>query len=218
MVEKRKSIDFYNRLWRRKSGSSNSNINDGNRVDVAAQLLPNGHRLLDLGCGDGRLAQVLGSTFQEYYGLDIAASAVKAATRVGVKAQVWDLDSPPYPFPQGHFQAIAALDVIEHVWDPCQIMREISRLLCPGGVAVVAVPNIRYWPRLVQIVLKSNVPPTSDDTGAYDGGHIHYFAAGNLKSLLKSAGLRPEAICGVFGVKWFIGLRSPGLVIRAHKL
>lgn len=54
---------------------------------------------------------------------------------------VHDLSTFPYPFPDGHFGQVVAEHVIEHLPDPMATMREIHRILRPGGWAVVAVPH-----------------------------------------------------------------------------
>ncbi len=89
---------------------------------------------MDIGCGSGgmlRLLQALGWTDLHGIEPDPAAAAIARSTGADVRQGAVEDVLPVYP--DGHFDAIVASMVIEHVADPYAVMREIARTLRPGG-------------------------------------------------------------------------------------
>jgi len=101
---------------------------------------------LDCGCNDGAataaLARRLGTA--KVSGVEIVEAAAAAAAARGIEVKKADLTSP-IPWPDGSFDVITALEVIEHLPRPDHLGREIFRLLKPGGYAVVATENLASW-------------------------------------------------------------------------
>jgi SAM-dependent methyltransferase len=106
---------------------------------------PGAIRLLDIGCADGRLLDWYKGSRQggrlETYGIEMSAEAAEAARRRGhqVVTGRFELDTE---LPTGHFDLILASHVIEHVADPVAFARRAAELLAPGGLFVVATPNV----------------------------------------------------------------------------
>jgi 2-polyprenyl-3-methyl-5-hydroxy-6-metoxy-1,4-benzoquinol methylase len=111
-----------------------------------------GGRLLDVGCASGKFLRQMRAVGWNVAGIEVdepAAARARAVTPnviVGDPAQV--------TLPDGAFDVITALHVIEHVPDPLGTLRNVLRWLAPGGVIVVEVPNAagvgarifgRYW-------------------------------------------------------------------------
>ncbi|MDD5593267.1 MAG: class I SAM-dependent methyltransferase [Candidatus Margulisbacteria bacterium] len=104
-----------------------------------------GNRLLDAGCGCGLMLSGL-KKYGEVSGLEYSEKAIELCRRTNpceIK-KGWLPDNLPYP--ADHFDAIIALDVIEHIEDDLAALKAIYGRLRPGGVAVVAVPaNMALW-------------------------------------------------------------------------
>jgi SAM-dependent methyltransferase len=96
-------------------------------------------RLLDVGCGVGDLAAAFGRHGWETCGLDPSAQAVAHARAAGVDAAIGTLEGAPWP--DGHFDAIIFNHSLEHVDDPAAAVVTAARLLRPGGILAIAVPN-----------------------------------------------------------------------------
>lgn len=168
-------------------------------------------RLFDVGCGDGSAVRYAGDKARAIFGTDVAPQACCAATRLGMHAVVSSLDGAGLPFSDASFEAVTCLDVIEHVLDPAHAMRELARVLRPGGRCYVTTVNMRYAKFALQLVVLGRFPPTSSDTEAYDGGHLHYFTCRNIADLGRGAGLRVVRRVGVIPssgrLRWLQPLR-----------
>jgi len=115
----------------------------------AAFFLPHlraGMRLLDCGCGPGTITRGLAARVApgEAVGVDLEASQLELARKEPnsppnlryVQAGVYEL-----PFPDGHFDAVFAHALFEHIAEPVRAAREIRRVLKPGGVAGLCSPD-----------------------------------------------------------------------------
>jgi len=98
-------------------------------------------RILDLGCGTGGVLQHLGP-FGSAIGLDPAVEAAQYCRRRDVPMVVGS--GLELPFADASFDVVLALDVIEHVPDDVALLREVRRVLRPGGVLLVTVPAMPW--------------------------------------------------------------------------
>lgn len=98
-------------------------------------------RVLDLGCGDGRIAGLLAAAGGEVTGVDPSEIALERA-----RASHPDLRflapaaDGSLPLPDGSFDVVVCINVLEHVADTQRLMSEARRVLAPGGRLAVAVP------------------------------------------------------------------------------
>lgn len=98
-------------------------------------------RVLDYGCGDcSRCGSYVESRGAEYIGLDISLAAIRECKRQGKNALIHDSNSP-IPFPSNWFDVVLCIEVLEHLFHPDIVLKEIIRILMPGGVIVASVPN-----------------------------------------------------------------------------
>jgi methionine biosynthesis protein MetW len=187
------------------------------RNAMVLDLLPQGGRCLDVGCGAGAFGPLLGRKFRQVAGVDLALPLLAAAGGRGEQPVAGDLDEGALPFVEGTFDAVVCCDVMEHVFDPVAFASRLVRVMRPGATLVVSVPNIRYWPRVASLLFGGYFPRTTGDPHGYDGGHLHYFAPANLREVLEAAGLRDVTSYGFNAdlsrrarpVDW--ALRTPGL-------
>lgn len=128
-----KLITFLCGLARQKRNVANMHL-DG---------MPPG-RLLEIGCGDGAFLYKMKERGWIVEGLDFDGDAVRAAvSNYGVQARTERLEDMDYA--SESFDAITMHHVIEHVFDPVGLLREIHRLLKPGGRLVAVTPNVNSW-------------------------------------------------------------------------
>lgn len=100
-----------------------------------------GRRVLDAGCGEGYGTEILAATAAEVVGVDLDKAVVgRAATRYR-RARFETADLQALPYPDGSFDAVVSLQVIEHLPSPRDFLGEIARVLAPRGTAIVSTPN-----------------------------------------------------------------------------
>jgi SAM-dependent methyltransferase len=111
---------------------------------VMGPLLPqgNGLRLLDVGCGAGNMIHHL-SRYGQVKGVDIDARPVQKARERGYDVDQFDA-TQPLPFDSNAFDAVTALDVIEHNEDDLAILADSYRVLKPGGHLIITVPAFMW--------------------------------------------------------------------------
>ncbi len=174
-----------------------------------------GH-VLDLGCGDGQLAQRLRLRGHEVTGLDVAEQPeVRDRTDRFFRA---DLNEGLPDGARSHYDVVLAADVLEHVRSPQDLISEVRANLTDDGVAVFCVPNVAQWyPRLRTLVGIFDY----DQRGILDTTHIRFFTRRSLLKLIRRAGLRPTRIESVglpFDALGVTGPKSRWLRLLDHFL
>jgi SAM-dependent methyltransferase len=161
-------------------------------VDFRRLPITPGTRLLDLGCGAGRHAFEAARRGARVVALDadrgeLATVAAIAAAMdeageipAGAALQVAAGDATAMPYAAGSFDVVIAAEVLEHIPADLQAMREVTRVLRPGGIAAVTVPA--WLPERICWLL-------SDEYHTVPGGHVRIFTRHELAAKLGHAGL-----------------------------
>lgn len=142
-----------------------------------------GRSVLEVGCGEGYGTALLASSAGHVLGVDYDALTVAHATASYPRASFVRANLAALPVPSASVDVVATLQVIEHVWNHKEFLRECLRALRPGGLLLVTTPNrLTFSPGL-----DAPVNPF----------HTHEFTAAELSDLLSTSGF---AIDSVFGV------------------
>ncbi len=177
--------------------------------NLARRHLTGGH-LLEVGCGYGYLLDEARSFFDERTATEFSIEGAAAGRATGAEVFLGGIEEVPA---DRKFDCVIATQVIEHVYEPRRLVKEMAQRVKPGGHIVLATPDIggvlsrcmgRRWPSL-------KAPE-----------HVLYFDFTRLKSLLEEAGLRevrklpyPHAFpLGLVAAKFRIAL--PGPLARLH--
>ena len=139
-----------------------------------------GGRLLDVGCATGTfLLGVKRHSKLEPEGVEINAEAAAVARGEGLKVTVGALEEAD--FPGDSFDAVTLWDVFEHLHDPSSALAELHRVLKPGGVLVMRVPNLDSYDAGI----------FGRNWAGYDSPrHTYVFGLDILQKLLRRAGFR----------------------------
>ena len=109
--------------------------------DLFTRYVPAGGRAIDVGCGRSLFTEIEADFAFKVFAGDLNYDSVHARA-LEVPKQAWAVfDAAAVPFGDGQFDALFAGEVIEHVTDVRQTLREWWRVLKPGGVAIITTPN-----------------------------------------------------------------------------
>ena len=132
-------------------------MSDRTTMDVIARLVPEGSRVLDLGCGDGALLEHLQRERGcSGYGVEIADANVLACARRGVNVIQLNLDEGLSMFEDGSFDVVLQVDTLQHLRNAETMLVETARV---GRIGIVAFPNFAHWPNRLSI-LRGRMPVT----------------------------------------------------------
>ncbi len=118
-------------------------------MELIADLVPVGSRVLDLGCGDGallaHLQQAKGCTG---YGVEIADDNVLACARRGVNVVQLNLEEGLALFDDHSFDVVLQLQTLQHLRNTEKMLRETARV---GRIGIVSFPNFAHWPNRLSV-------------------------------------------------------------------
>ncbi len=160
---------------------------NGAIAEHALRLLPPGGRMLDIGCASGGLLALLRDRAGHLAGLELSATAARAAAEIGDHVVQGALEDSGLPFAAGSFDLVVLADVIEHVADPADGLARAVGWCRPGGAVLVSVPNIAHWQARLTL-MRGRWP--QHDSGTFDASHLRWFTRDSLRGLLDGAGLR----------------------------
>ncbi|MDE2320568.1 MAG: class I SAM-dependent methyltransferase, partial [candidate division NC10 bacterium] len=182
MIELRRTYERYWAARRADAGGAAEGSGSPNEIfESVGSVLGEGKRLLDVGCGVGTLLDLVGAKFQAVHGCDLSETALREARQRGVLSVCADLNRGLLPYQDRSFECVTCLEVIEHVFDPLSLLRELHRVLKDDGQLVLTTPNIRYFRNVLTLVWHGRFPHTTMDTFVWGGGHLHYFTRTDLK-------------------------------------
>lgn len=143
--------------------------------------------VLDLGCGDGRLTQELVSHGYKMTGVDLSASGISRAQveHPSVTFRQHDMAEALAAEMHGAFDAVIAVEVIEHLLLPGQIFERADEALRPDGRLVITTPYHGY---LKNLALAMSGKLENHFMAAIDYGHVKFFSPKTLRSVAEKYG------------------------------
>jgi len=156
--------------------------------NALAQLVPQGARVLDLGCGDGAmLAHLQATRGCSGYGVEIDDANVLACVKRGVNVIQLNLDEGLAMFDDASFDVVLQIDTLQHLRNAEVMLRETARV---GRIGIVAFPNFGHWPNRFS-VLQGRMPVTKRlPYQWYDTPNIRVGTHADLGALARKNGLR----------------------------
>ena len=155
-----------------------------------------GSRVLDLGCGNGALCGRLSQAGFHVSGVDVSEEGIRQARLAWPSVRFETLgvyDEPPADFLEA-FDVVISTEVVEHLYAPRAFPKLISRVLKPGGLAMVTTPYHGYWKNLA-IALTGKWDRHHDVF--WDHGHIKFWSRATLTKLFEDEGFAFESFEGL---------------------
>ncbi|WP_038202405.1 methionine biosynthesis protein MetW [Xenophilus azovorans] len=193
-------------------------MNDQVIHDAIVRLVPQGARVLDLGCGDGTLlARLMRERDCSGYGVEIADGNVLQCVRRGVQVLQLNLDEGLTMFEDASFDVVLQIDTLQHLRNAEVMLRETARV---GRTGIVAFPNFAHWPNRVSVA-RGRMPVTRRlPYQWYDTPNIRVGTFKDFEILARKNRLR---ILDAFGlqdgreVRWLPNARAGTAVFRFER-
>ena len=167
-------------------------------LEIASKIIPPCGNLLDIGCGDGYMGNLIKDKCHELIGIDISTVAISKAKEKGYnQIHKIDLNEEKLPYPSGYFDVVVCMDVLEHIYNLEPLLKEVCRITKAGGLLIVSTLNMRYLKYIFSLVFKGKFPYTSGDHFIHDGGHCRYFTTKDMTELLDKCGFRVKSREGI---------------------
>lgn len=172
----------------------NAELNDSHSHLVPALLSilnnigrpANSLRVMDLGCGNGSITELLHRRGYSVVGVDPSEEGIKQAKeryphlKIHRGSAYDDLRKE-----HGEFDIVVSLEVVEHIYSPRDYARTVYDLLAPGGTAIVSTPYHGY---LKNVALAVTGKLDKHFTALWDHGHIKFWSIRTLTALLEEKG------------------------------
>jgi len=171
-------------------------MSEQSTMEAIARLVPEGSRVLDLGCGDGAMLAYLQQTRRcSGYGIEIDDANVLACVKRGVNVIQLNLDEGLSLFDDASFDVVLQIDTLQHLRNAEVMLRETVRV---GRIGIVAFPNFAHWPNRLS-VLTGRMPVTKRlPYQWYDTPNIRVGTHADLAVLALRNGLR---VLDSFGIQ-----------------
>ncbi len=124
-------------------------MSDRQDMELIAQLVPEGSRVLDLGCGRGELLDLLIRTRRcTGYGVELDDANVLACAMRGVNVLQLDLEEGLAMFADRSFDVVLQLETLQHLRNAERMLLETARV---GRIGIVSFPNFAHWPNRLSV-------------------------------------------------------------------
>ena len=158
-------------------------------LSLIAGQIGRGSRALDVGTGSGALGRFLSANSCTIDGITYSHAEAELARQHYRRLEVIDLETvvPSSAFPQQSYDVIVCADVLEHLRNADQILRDLRTLLAPGGRLLISIPNVTYM-GVIASLFASKFVRTAE--GLLDSTHVRFFDRGSLEQFVADCGLQ----------------------------
>lgn len=175
---------------------------------VLEEWMGSGNKAVDVGCGSGFYTDLCRNIGNQIVGIDITSQVYAARER---SLNVCQGNVEVLPFPKEIFSLALSIEVVEHLLQPELMIKEICRVLKPGGTLIITTPNYGYW--ALRLLYLFGCPPVGLETRFYSGWlqrragpftppwrdpHIRLFTPSILRRFLDENGFEIEFVRSSF--------------------
>jgi 2-polyprenyl-3-methyl-5-hydroxy-6-metoxy-1,4-benzoquinol methylase len=160
---------------------------------VVQERLGPGSTVLDFGCGEGALSQRFSDLGYRVRSVDVNSESFGAETEF--EALDFNDRAAVEEFVERNrdaFDVVLGIEVIEHVENPWQYVRDLAALARPGGIVVISTPNVTSWLSRVTFLFSGRFHQFEDNDRHY--GHINPVAEDELRLICEGCGLSVESV------------------------
>jgi methionine biosynthesis protein MetW len=162
-------------------------MSDRKDLEVIASLVPQGARVLDLGCGTGELlAHLRAQKGCSGYGIELADENVHACVQRGVNVVQLDLEAGLALFEDRSFDVVLQLDTLQHLRNTETMLKETARV---GSIGIVSFPNFAHWPNRLRVAAGRMPVTKAMPYEWYDSPNVRFTTYADFEVLAHKSGL-----------------------------
>lgn len=174
------------------------------RLEIEPLLgLPKGApcRALEVGCAEGHTLEWLKRAGYCSWVAGVEPYARQHADNQSIdQFERMDIETRLPDIAPASLDLILCLDVLEHLNNPWETMRQLATLLKPGGRWVISVPNVRNYRIVMDLAFRGRFCYT--DAGILDRTHLRFFTRESLIDMVQSSGARVDTVIGADTSRW----------------
>ena len=163
------------------------------RVDLQliADMIEPGTRVLDVGCGNGMLLEYLWQNKQvDGRGIEISTQGVQACVSAGLSVVQGDVEKDLHNYPDDAFDYVILSQTVQAMLDPKGVIEQAMRI---GKRAIVSLPNFAYWRLRLYVMFKGRMPVSESlPYEWYNTPNLHFCTIRDFVTLTNDMGLTLE--------------------------
>ena len=163
---------------------------------VIADLLPNNSKVLDVGCGDGSLMDLLAKDKNiEVRGLELDQSNVQKCIVKGLPVIQGDAETELYQFPPQSFDYVILSQTLQAFYKPDKVLKELLRI---GKSVIVSIPNFGYWKIRTSLLFFGKMPITKTIPNTwFNTPNLHMCTIKDLFNYCEDQNIEIKKVIGV---------------------
>ena len=163
---------------------------------VIADLLPNNSKVLDVGCGDGSLMDLLAKDKNiEVRGLELDQSNVQKCIVKGLPVIQGDAENELYQFPPQSFDYVILSQTLQAFYKPDKVLKELLRI---GKSVIVSIPNFGYWKVRTSLLFFGKMPITKTIPNTwFNTPNLHMCTIKDLFNYCEDQNIEIKKVIGV---------------------
>jgi methionine biosynthesis protein MetW len=163
---------------------------------VIADLLPNDTRVLDVGCGDGSLMNLLVKEKNiEVRGLELEKQNIQDCISKGLPVIQGNAETDLYQFPNQSFDYVVLSQTLQAFYKPDEVLKELLRI---GKSVIVSIPNFGYWRVRTSLLFFGKMPMTETLPNSwYNTPNLHMCSIKDLFNYCDEQNIKIQNVIGV---------------------
>src|SRR6201990_2872819 len=157
---------------------------------LVAQMVERGSKVLDVGCGEGDLLQLLETRGIDGRGIELSREGVKRCVAKGLAVVQGDADTDLVNYPDDAFDYVILSQTLQATRQPRVVLENLLRI---GHRAIVSFPNFGFWKMRLQLLIGGHIPRTENLPAPWcDTPNIHFCTIKDFVQLCDEIGVKME--------------------------
>jgi methionine biosynthesis protein MetW len=174
---------------------------------LLAEMVERGSKVLDVGCGEGDLLQLLESRGIDGRGIELSREGVNRCVAKGLAVVQGDADTDLVNYPDDAFDYVILSQTLQATRNPKNVLTELLRI---GEKAIVSFPNFGHWRVRTSLAINGRMPVTKDlPYSWYDTPNIHFCTINDFVDMTKEVGAEVESAVALNALGERLGFNMP---------